>query len=182
VTEGWGFDPVGGAVLLAPGNCDEGFSAFHFETFAKHSGLFESKMSWIGEGRSRLALRLRTNQAVRLRQDERFAASCAKCAASALEGFLAQRALSLDELDLIVPSHSPAGFAADFARQIGVCAEQLPAVPPGGPNAHTAGPVLAIEAVFGSERYARARNVLFVAAGSGINVSLALYSKEPESG
>jgi 3-oxoacyl-[acyl-carrier-protein] synthase-3 len=182
VTEGWEFDPVGGAVLLGPGDRDEGFAAFHFETFAKHSDLFESKMSWIGDGRSRLALRLRTNQAVRLRQDERYASWCAKCAAHALEGFLAQRALSLEELDLIVPSHSPAGFAEEFARAIDACAEQLSAVPPGGPNAHTAGPVLALESVFGSERYARARNVLLVAAGSGVQVSLALYAKNPVSG
>ena len=41
---------------------------------------------------------------------------------------------------------------------------------------HTVGPALAIEAALASERGREARHLLFVAAGSGITVALALYA------
>ena len=53
VSSGWVFDPVGGAVLLARGAPGEGFTAFHSESFAKHSNRFEAHVEFIGNSADR---------------------------------------------------------------------------------------------------------------------------------
>lgn len=182
VSEGVEFGPVGGAILLRASPGANGFTGFHSETTGKHSNLFDGHVAWVGEGRSRLALRLGSNHATRIRQSEDFVAQCVECAARAIEGFLAARDLSLDDVDLIVPSASPADFAEALAARIDAHGRTVLTPPSNVGLPHTAGPALALAAAMGGERYREARNVLLVAAGAGITASVALYSKQRDVG
>ncbi len=178
VSQGWRFEPVGAAILLSSGDRNEGFSAFHSETFGKYSHLFESRVSWIGGERLVGGRRSGGNHALRMRQSREFAATCARCAEIALDHFFEHRGLTLHDLDLIVPSHYPKGFPTAIASKIGMPRDQLVEMSGRVARSHTAGPALALEVALEDERYRGARNLLLIAVGSGISVSLALYRYE----
>ena len=177
VSQGIDFAPSGGAILLRSVDGPEGFTAFHSETVGKHSNLFEGHVEWIGEGRSGLSLHLGRNHAARIRQGENYVAQCADCAARAIGRFLETRGLTLADVDLVVPSISPAGFPEALAEGIDAQDCTMPAPQGGMGIPHSAGPALALASAMAGERYRKARSVLLVAAGAGITVALALYGK-----
>ena len=115
---------------------------------------------------------------IRWREAEDYVAQCARAAERSLSGFLDEHGLRLEDIDLIVPSQAPFGFAQAFAAAgTPAVRSRCADIVAGFPDAHTVGPALAIEAALASERGLAARNLLFVAAGSGITVALALYAK-----
>ena len=171
LSEGFGFDSCGAAILMRPGAMGEGFTAFRGETFSKHSDLFESHLDFVGG--DRWWRRARSTHAITLRQDEGFSDACVSCAVSALGPFLAARRLDVSEIDLVIASPSPESFASEFAKAAGIAPDRMAGEPA---NVHTAGPALALRSAFDEGSFASAQNVLFVVAGAGITVALALYT------
>ena len=113
---------------------------------------------------------------IRLREGEDYVDQCARGAVRSIARFLDDNGLGIDDIDRIVPSQAPVGFpqafAAEAPRRIRKrCADVGPPIA----GAHTVGPAIAIEAALASEDTRGARNLLFVAAGSGITIALALY-------
>jgi 3-oxoacyl-[acyl-carrier-protein] synthase-3 len=175
VSRGWTFDAVGGAFVLARGAPDAGFSAFHSETFAKHSNQFEAHVPFIGSSTDPPC------HTLRISQTEDFTSACGHSAATAISHFSNLESFEIGALELIVPSASPAGFAAALADAAGFAPGALERDVGRGLDSlrpHTAGPAFALEAVLETDRYRDASEILFVAAGAGISVSLGLYRKE----
>lgn len=169
--------PVGAAVLLARGRSEEGFTAFRSDTYAKYSDRFEAACHWLAED-ERIESAPGERHVIRLREAEDYVAQCARAAERSLAGFLDEHSLRLGDIDLIVPSQAPFGFPQAFAAAVTPAVRSRCAdIVAGFPDAHTVGPALAIEAALASERGLAARNLLFVAAGSGITVVMALYAK-----
>jgi len=177
---GLAFDPLGGAVLLsaAEGEGGEGFEAFHTEAFPRYADLFESRLSWVGDLPPRARPPNRDGHAFLVRQDEKYVTACVDCAESTVRRFLAARGLRIDDLDLIVPSRSPAGFPDELGRRL-EAAGRIP--PPCGPDerVHAAGTALALAAALEGGMFASARRALLVAVSPGISVALALYTRGP---
>ncbi len=171
-SRGYGFDPVGVAVLVAAGGEERGFEAFAGETFAKHSALFESRLDWVPRG----GIGRRGGHTLTLREGEGFAERCADCAAVSTDLFLRARGLRATDIDLLVAPNLPEGFAEGLADRVGIPRERVCAAHPTGRRAHTAGIGLALAAAFEDGRLARARRALLATAGSGVSVALALYA------
>jgi 3-oxoacyl-[acyl-carrier-protein] synthase-3 len=175
-SRGFRFPPVGGAVLLGHSANGEGFARFEFHTFPEHAGLFEARVQFEpGTGEDRVGHR--GHSVLDVHEDPTFAARCVERATEVTAAFLERVALRAGDVDLLIASPYPPRFAAELAQAVGVTAERVPELPPELACAHTAGPIAALATAMESGCFARARNVLFVTAGAGITIAVALYRR-----
>lgn len=174
-SHGFPFPPVGGAVLLGHVDGDEGFVRFEQHTFPEHAGLFESRVAF--EPGSGGLFGSRGHPALEVREDPGFASACVVRASAVTSEFLARAGLRPAAVDLLIASAYPPRFSRDVARSLGLGPAQVPELAPDLASAHTAGPIAALATAMDSGQFARARNVLFVTAGAGITVALALYRR-----
>jgi 3-oxoacyl-[acyl-carrier-protein] synthase-3 len=166
-SRGFPFAPVGGAVLLAhTSDDDEGFRAFDFRAFPEFADLFVVRIGFDGE-----------RNVIDVHEDATFARRALECATSAASAFLDRQKIAASDVDLLVASQAPPTFADDLARALGIATDCVPRVTPDLAMAHTAGPLVALDAAIQSGQLARARRVLFVTASAGITVGSALYEK-----
>ena len=169
VSEGFTFPGVGGAVLLSADDSRAGFTAFQFATFPEFAELFQSYVDWHDDARRGLAGHGRNILTVEI--DESYAARALECAESTVRNLAGARALDLGEVDLLVATASVPGFAVGLAARLGVSAELVASPADGLAGALTAAPAVALESV----ALEAASTVLFVSAGAGITVAVALY-------
>jgi 3-oxoacyl-[acyl-carrier-protein] synthase-3 len=175
ISRGFHFPPVGGAILLSHSEGGEGFARFESHTFPEHGKLFESRLLF--EPATGGLFGRRGRSVLEVSEDPRFAAVCVERATEVTGAFLGRTALRADEIDLLIASPYPPRFADEVARGVGIAPDRLPELAPEFASAHTAGPIAVLAAATESGRFARARNVLFVTAGAGITIAVALYRR-----
>lgn len=98
VSQGYAYDPVGGAVTLVPGGPGEGFEAFWQWTYPEHAALHHSTIEWTG-----------THHAVRLREDPALHAHAMACIGDASDRIFSQTGLRHNDVDLVVTSPTDTG-------------------------------------------------------------------------
>jgi 3-oxoacyl-[acyl-carrier-protein] synthase-3 len=174
-SRGFPFPPVGGALLLQHAGGDEGFVSFDFRTFPAFADAFDVRLRF--DPRAAGLLRLRGRNVLEVHETRDFAGRCVECAAEVAHASLARAGISARDVDVLVTSQYPPTFGTDLARAVGVAADRVPRVAPDVARAHTAGPIVALEAAIESGRLASARHVLFVTAGAGITVGAAVYRR-----
>jgi 3-oxoacyl-[acyl-carrier-protein] synthase III len=174
VSVGFPFPHAGGALLLDSGDNGEGFCEFHFENFPEFEDLFVSAVSW-RQGRRGWLPGSSGGHVLEVKEQEGYRAACIDRAAAATRQFLIGVGLSVEQLDLVVPSQFPLGFPDELAEQLGVKPDRLARVPWEFEGAHTAGPLAALEAAVRNGRFEEAEHTLFVTVGAGVTVGLALY-------
>jgi len=172
-SRGFPFLPAGGAMLLGHTDGDEGFDRFEFRNFPALSHRFEACVEWEPEHR---------RNAVHVREDPTLSDACVDCAAQTTTAFLDAAGLHAEDVDVLVTSQYPSRFAERLAHASGIPAGRIPVVRRELQRAHTAGPIAALEAAVDSGSFARARNVLFVAAAPGLTVAVALYKRATRTG
>jgi 3-oxoacyl-[acyl-carrier-protein] synthase III len=153
---------------------------FAFATFSEFKHLLKAELSWEKGPLPRAVADLvpgleSGSNVLQIDQGEGYAARCAECALTSIGPFLESAGLSAMDIDLFVPSPTPAGFADTFSQALGVPADRVAQVDESFARVHTAGPIAALESTMRTGQFADARNVLFVTVGSGITVGLALY-------
>lgn len=164
-SEGFDFAATASAVLLTLGKDGEGFTMFKTQAYSQLRDAFGSTVEW-AENRKKhiLIMKERTDYARR----------CADCALNSLKLFLGYASVRLTDLDLVIPSQSPKGFVETLKKETGLGDKIIDVANELG-NIHTAGIGAALERVFAHGIFRVACNVLFLAVGSGITVSMALY-------
>jgi 3-oxoacyl-[acyl-carrier-protein] synthase-3 len=169
ISEGFRFPGVGGAVLLSSDDSRAGFTAFRFATFPEFAELFTSYVDWRDDTRHGLAGNGRNILTVEIA--ESYLTRALQCAESTVNELAAAEGLDLVEIDLLVATASVPGFADGLATRLGVSAERVAWLPDDLEGTHTAAPAVALE----SGGLAAASTTLFVSAGAGITVAVALY-------
>ena len=169
ISDGFGFPAVGGAVLLSADDSRPGFTAFEFATFPEFADLFQSSVDWQEDARGEQSQHGRNVLTVEVA--ESYAARALECAESTARDLAAVEALDLTQVDLLVATASVPEFADALAARLGVSGERVASPPHRLAGAHTAAPVVALE----SARLEAGRTALFVSAGAGITVAVALY-------
>jgi 3-oxoacyl-[acyl-carrier-protein] synthase-3 len=164
------FDAAGGALLLAHRDDEAGFVQFETRTFPDEGALFESRLRWdpnaaLGLGRNILDVEVAYDLADR----------CVTRAAEVATDVLARASLAGGDIDLLIASQYPRSFALEVAAMLHIPARRVPLVPRELARAHTAGPIVALAAAMRSGAWQQARHTLFVAAGAGLTISVALY-------
>ena len=177
VSRGYRLPPVGAALLLGWDDGIPGLTDFHFETFPQYEGLFDTRVSWKSRRGPRVPGRSSGRSVLTVREDPEYGAQCVDCAELATEKYVADLGMDIRDVDLVLASGPFAGFPEDLAIRIGIPASRV-AGPKGRlRRAHTAGPIAAVEAARRSGQFDAARTTLWVAAGAGITVALALYRR-----
>jgi len=171
------FSPAGGAMLVAHADGETGFQRFELRTFPEHAALFEVELRW----EPHAGLMRRGRNVIEVREEPAFAPRCIDLAVEVVSDFLERLGLRAGDIDLLIASQYPRTFAVGVARRLGLSIERVPRVRPELALAHTAGPIAALEAAFASGQFARARRTLFVTAGAGITIGVALYAHEVAS-
>jgi 3-oxoacyl-[acyl-carrier-protein] synthase III len=173
ISEGFSFPGAGGAVLLSQDDSRSGFTAFRFATFPEFAELFQSYVDWhddaghglgpgpTGPGRNILTVEI----------TESYATQALTCAESTVRELADAQGLDLVDVDLLVATASVPGFADGLATRLGVSAERVATLPDDLAGAHTAAPAVALE----SAPLEAGSTTLFVSAGAGITVAVALY-------
>jgi 3-oxoacyl-[acyl-carrier-protein] synthase-3 len=165
------FSPAGGAILISHTDSSSGFQRFALRTFPEHAPLFEAQLHWD----PRAGLLRRGCNVLEVHEAPGFATCCVDRAAEVATEFLADAALTAADIDLVIASQYPRGFGTHVARRLGIPTTRLPQVPDELADSHTAGPIAALEAAITSGRFAQARHTLFITAGAGLTIGLALY-------
>lgn len=174
-SRGYRFPSVGGAALLGWDDGVTGLTDFQFETFPEHEELFDSRVSWQRRRAPRLPGRFGGRPLLEVREQRRYASQCVDSAEVAIEKYLADRGLTVGDLDLVVASGPSVEFVTTLAERLGLPPERV-AGPRGALRAaHTAGPIAALEASRNRGQLQAARTTLLLAAGAGVTVALALY-------
>ncbi len=172
-TRGFPFAPVGGAMLLAHDDGATGFERFELRTFGEDAALFEAEVRWAPRG----GLLHRGRNVLEIHEAPAFAARCVEHAIDVTSEVLDDAGLDGEDVDVLIASQHPRAFAREVARELGIPEDRLPEVRGALATAHTAGPLAALAAAFATGQFTRARRVLFVTAGAGITIGVALYAK-----
>jgi len=175
------FAPAGGAVLLSRTEDEhKGFSRFAFATYSEFKHLLEAEVRWQEGAIPRAVANVVPglepgSNVLAIHEGEGYAARAAECATASARAFLQSAGLEPLDIDLLIPSPTPAGFPDAFIQALGIPADRVARVDESFDRVHTAGPVVALEGAMQSGQFAGARNVLFATVASGITVGLALY-------
>jgi len=165
-TRNFPFAPAGGAMLLARVDGDVGFERFVFETFPADAGMFEVTMRWDPHA----GLIRRGRNVLEVYEAPAFAGRCIEHGVAVARRLLDDLGIAPAEVDALVANQYPRSFATGIANGLGLRTSAIPHVAPELANAHTAGPLAALEAV-GSTR----GTTLFVTASAGITIGAAVY-------
>jgi 3-oxoacyl-[acyl-carrier-protein] synthase III len=168
-SQGFGFPSVGGAVLLSADDSRAGFTAFQFATFPEYADLLRGNIDWHEAARRGVVHHGRHVLTVEIA--EPYAARALECAESTVREFAVGQALEFSEVDVLVANASDPGFGVALAGRLGLSSELVATPHDGLARAHTAAPAVALE----SARLEAGRTALFVSAGAGITVAVALY-------
>jgi 3-oxoacyl-[acyl-carrier-protein] synthase III len=171
--------PAGGAMLLRRDDRLPGFTDFYTQTFPEYEDLFTSGLVWRerrgiraprqGNGHHRMAVSVKPGYQARL----------VDCAEEATRRFLRRAGLGVEDIDLLVPAPSRAGFIDPLRARLGIPGDRVAYTPEDLEGSYTTGPIAALQAAIKSGRLDEAQNVLLLAAGAGITVAAALYRQTP---
>jgi 3-oxoacyl-[acyl-carrier-protein] synthase III len=100
---------------------------------------------------------------------------CIDRAAIVVDDAFTRAALTAADIDLVIASQYPPHFGIQLADRIGIPGNRVACVPAPLARAHTAGPIAALSSAMRSGAWARARHTLFVTAGAGLTIGVALY-------
>jgi 3-oxoacyl-[acyl-carrier-protein] synthase-3 len=169
-SRGFPFQGAGGAILFSHVDGDTGFKAFATQTFPDDAALFDATLRWkptagLAVGRNVLEIRAARELTER----------CVERATGVVDAVLEHASLSSADVDLLIASQYPVHFDLALAAELHIPASRVPLVPRELARAHTAGPIAALAAAIRSGAWARARHTLFVTAGAGLTIGVALY-------
>ena len=173
-----GFQPAGGAMLLSWDDSIAGFTRFHTQTFPEYADLLVSGLAWQrrhagarpgAPGRTQLVIDQKPGYYARL----------VDCAEETTHRFLHQAGLGIEDIDLLVPAPATGDFLDPLRGRLGIAGDRVAFTAEDLSGAYTTGPIAALQAASRSGRLGEARNVLMLAAGAGITVTLALYCPVP---
>jgi len=171
------FAATGGAILLEAASNGEGFAWFQGRAFGEHLALYDARLGGTSGGAAPGSESSARAQRLRFHQREEFAERAAECVGRVVEESVRDGRLDPAAVDLVIAAPAVERFTTALRPHLARVG--IAAAPPAtlATGAHTATLAFALEAARAGGSWERARRVLFVAAGAGITVSLALYER-----
>lgn len=160
-SSGYFFSDEAVAILLEKGRSGEGFVGFCHGSFPANIHEYSSVTDYGSEGLY-----------LHIKQKDIFLESCLSHSGELIGDFLKKEDLTLEEIDLVIPSQHPVDFARGLTRFF---PEEKLVILDGDEILYSAGPGIALENALSDQRFKEAAYILFISAGAGISVNLALY-------
>lgn len=176
-SENYAFAAAGGAILLRAASSGEGFAWFHARTWSEHFSLFESRLCGTEDIPLVADRRSAQHQRLRIYEHGDFLDRLADCACATVDDAVSRGILDEGTIDLVIPAPRTAGFAAAIAARLGLPAPVEDRDAALAPTVHTASTAFSLASAWQDGSWDRARRILFVAAGAGVTVNLALYER-----
>jgi 3-oxoacyl-[acyl-carrier-protein] synthase-3 len=171
LSENFNFEPAAAAIILSRTEGTGGFSIFRSYSYPVYNKEFIST-TFFGNMTGKLGKR----NILSVRQKETYLDLCINCAEESLYKFMNETGLSLTEVDLIISSQSPAGVVKELKKRTGINDRFVDITGTGHKEFHTAGPALALKKAWDEKHFKTSKNIIFLTIGSGINISVALYT------
>lgn len=170
LSDSFHFTPAGAAIILSESSKVEGFIHFETDTYPRHKNAFTSHLTMDSKRGGK-----KMHNLLFVNQDKSYLDSCICCTVSSLNRFLRDAGLDLQEVDLIITSQSPEGFAPGLKERLNLGERIVTLNEKPGAELHTVGLAFALRKVWEDNRFKQARNILFLTVGSGITTALSLY-------
>jgi len=170
LSEKFSFAAAAAAIILSGTADSRGFSLFRTYSFPEYSDELVSRTSFSNRG-----WRRKGRNILDVVQKESYSDLCVDCAERSLFRFLDECGQNSDDIDLIIPSQGPLGFANKLNSRLGMNNSFIELTKTGNKVLHTAGAAFALKKVWDDDRFRKSKNIIFLTIGSGINVSITLY-------
>lgn len=164
------FNPSAAAIILGRSANTEGFSIFRNYAFPEYSDQFSGSTSY-----NTVAGNVRGRNILYITQKDSYLESCVDCALKSLFNFMDECRVTPGDIDLIITSQSPRGFIDKLKESACLNGNFVDLSNRGNKTFHTAGVAFALKKVWDDNRFRNSGKIIFLAIGSGINVSLTLY-------
>lgn len=164
------FDSAAGAIILSGSETQGGFSNFRTYSYPDFAEEFISSTHF-GAMKGKFGQR----NILYVKQEITYLENCIGCAVGSLKKYLDETGLSMNEIDLIIPSQSPGGFVSGLRERTGLGDKIVEITNTRNKELHTAGPAFALKKSWDDNRFRSSKNILFLTAGSGISVSIVFY-------
>ncbi len=171
LSESYNFIPSASALILSKSEGNEDFKMIRNFSYPQYLNSFRSYISW----KKRIGRRKNRNILV-LEQSNTYLQECVDCSIESLHSFLNEAGLSIQDIDFLIPSQSPAGFPAELEMALDNSVNVIKTNGNRG-ELHTSGPSVALKRIFQEKEYINAKNILFLTVGAGINNVIAWYGK-----
>ena len=149
--------------MLGKGEPGTGFIRFTQDVYLEYMNDFKSYTNYIDN-------ELKTI----INQSDIYQKHCVECAQKSVFRFLLEEKIQMSEIDLIVSSQSPVGFAEKIDK---VFKGGKVIVLEGGHEMYSGGLAFAVERAMEGHKFSSAKKTLFLTVGAGITVNLALYQR-----
>jgi 3-oxoacyl-[acyl-carrier-protein] synthase-3 len=166
------FTPAATAILLRRSEKSCGFSKFFSKTYPAYQKDFSSQLLWIkppGRKQNQNTFSIQTN--------DDYLFHCIEAAMLSLDDFFSLTGTRADTFNLYITSVSPAGFSEMLGYKTGLINHFVLPDNSWGP-VHTAGLGFGLRKAWLNGSFKKSENILFLAVGSGLMVSIAWYQKE----
>ena len=166
-SEGYHFAPIAAAMILSPGEKDQGFTQFSSDTYLEYKDRFTGQLVFSESRQKSLLI---------LDQSEKYLNACIQCSTESINKFLGTTTLDINDIDLIIPSQSPHGLPEALNQVTSFKGKVISSSTDLG-ELHTAGPAFALEKIWNHPQFNHAKNILFATVSAGITTAVALYRK-----
>ncbi len=161
--------PAATAITLKEGTDGSGFIRFFNKSFPEFAHLHTSALRW-----DKPNLRKSNRHILKIEQDKLYLQKCFDSTKHTLNDFFAMEQINAKNFDLIFYSQSPKGFGEKLRLWLDMPEDSFGKCHENG-VIHTASLGYSLSRAMSSSIFNQARNILFIAVGSGIQVSLAWY-------
>ena len=176
LSEGFNYRSSASGIILVGSDNDLGFQHIKTYSYPQYADSFRSYISW-----KRKKGRVRNRNILVVEQKESYLSRCVECSYDSLKLFLNETGLQISDIDLIIPSQSPAGFVPELEKAMGKPGISVEVNNSLRGELHTSGPAFALRDVWGNGLFHKASRVLFLTVGAGISTAIALYeNKSPD--
>ena len=159
-----GFHPCGAAMILSNGNDLSGFKAFYFRIFTDKQHACSSYFFHDTDKRMKLFLE----------RDQDIENIYLDAASIAVDEFLREQTLSLDDFDMIIPSQISKGFIKKMASILRVSEKKMVDVTKEADLFNASIPI-AMDYIFKHNKTLEGKRALIINVASGIQVGCAIY-------
>jgi 3-oxoacyl-[acyl-carrier-protein] synthase III len=151
------------AILLSASQDETGFNNFYSETFSTFEGDFEGYSSLQNNKRKLV-----------IAESERYSKHVVDCAIKGIDTFVKTNNIALNQVDYIISS-SHSKELSTLIKSNWSFRGQVMDGHTSNMNQHSASLIYAMDRLFKSEGIAPGKNIIFLALGSGISISIAHY-------
>jgi len=174
-TRGYPFKDSAAAVVIGKARGEGGFMSFRHYEYTENLGDMRANVVFQKDPKRNFLGIRRMRNILDIVESDSYRETAVRRSLSSLDIFLSERGLSLDDVDLLIPSQYPRALPRELIRSSGIEAARTVTLPDHYGPLYSSGPGFALRYAMKKGVWKDAKSIIFLAVGPGIKVSLAHY-------